>query len=86
VRARIIWASRPALLVPVLAVLRVNGLPFVFVAEERNGQLVAAQQPVRLGQLVGDQFTVLDGLQPGMRIIVSGVQRLGDGSPVNPQT
>jgi RND family efflux transporter MFP subunit len=85
VRARITWATRPGLVVPVLAVLRLNGQPFVFVAEEQQGQLVARQRAVRLGPIAGDRYTVVEGLAPGDRVVVSGVQRLGDGAPIQTQ-
>jgi RND family efflux transporter MFP subunit len=85
VRARITWATRPGLVVPVLAVLRLNGQPFVFVAEEQQGQLVARQRAVRLGPITGDRYTVVEGLAPGDRVVVSGVQRLGDGAPIQAQ-
>ncbi len=82
VRARLVWATRPGLLVPVLAVLRLNGQPFVFVAEDDGGRLVARQRPVTLGAITGDAYVVEAGLEPGQRVVVSGVQRLGDGAPI----
>jgi RND family efflux transporter MFP subunit len=82
VRARLVWATKPGLLVPVLAVLRLNGQPFVFVAEDTNGRLVARQRPVTLGPISGDAYSVVAGLEAGQRVIVSGVQRLGDGVPI----
>jgi RND family efflux transporter MFP subunit len=82
VRARLVWATKPGLLVPVLAVLRLNGQPFVFVAEDTNGRLVARQRPVTLGPISCDAYSVFAGLEAGQRVIVSGVQRLGDGVPI----
>jgi multidrug efflux pump subunit AcrA (membrane-fusion protein) len=82
VRTRVIWASRPGLTVPVLAVTRVSGQSFVFVAEQQDSRLVARQRPVKLGPIVGDSYAVLEGLKAGDRVIVSGVQKLGDGAPV----
>lgn len=82
VRARLVWATRPGLLVPVLAVLRLNGQPFVFVAEDDGGRLVARQRPVTLGAITGDAYAVEAGLEPGQRVVISGVQRLGDGAPI----
>lgn len=82
VRARLVWATTPGLLIPVLAVLRLNGQPFVFVAEDVDGRLVARQRPVTLGPIAGDAYTVVAGLEAGQRVVVSGVQRLGDGVPI----
>ena len=84
VRAQVVWSSDPALTIPVLAVTRVNGQYFLFVAEEQDGALVAQQRLVRLGPLVGNQYVVLDGLTPGDRVVTAGVQRLGDGMPIAP--
>ena len=32
--------------------------------------------------MVGNDYVVLDGLKPGEKLIVSGVQKIGDGAPV----
>jgi RND family efflux transporter MFP subunit len=85
VRARVIWSTRQGLTVPVLAVTRISGQAFVFVAEPQGNQQVARQRPVRLGPIVGESYTVLDGLKAGERVVVSGVQKLGDGAPIAAQ-
>ncbi len=41
VRARIVWRTAPGLVIPVTAVVRINGQYFVFVAEQAGGKLVA---------------------------------------------
>jgi hypothetical protein len=41
---------------------------------------------VRLGDLVGHDYLVLSGLERGDRLIVSGVQKVGDGAPVAPES
>jgi multidrug efflux pump subunit AcrA (membrane-fusion protein) len=71
--------------VPVLAVSRLSGQYFAFVAEEDKGALVARQRPLKLGEIVGNDYVVLDGIKPGDRVIVSGTQFLLDGAPVTPQ-
>jgi RND family efflux transporter MFP subunit len=85
VRARVVWGSEERLVVPVLAVSRLGGQYFVFMAEESDGALVARQKPVRLGEIVGNDYVVQGGVAPGDRLIVSGTQRLADGVPVQPQ-
>lgn len=82
VRGQIVWDSAPGLTVPVLAVQRISGQFFAFVAEDANGGLVARQRPVTLGQLVGDEYTVLGGLSAGDRLVLAGTQKIGDGMPV----
>ncbi len=84
VRARIIWSNDPALTVPIVAVTRLAGQYFVFVAEEGKDGVVARQTPVTLGDVQGDSYIVRSGLDAGARVIVSNVQKLGDGARVNP--
>ena len=86
VRARVVWGTREGPVVPVLAVSRVGGQYFAFVAEEEQGALVARQRPVQVGEIVGNDYVVLSGIRPGDRVIVSGTQFLRDGAPVSPQT
>jgi len=90
VRAHVIWNTDPGLTVPVTAAVRVNGAYFVFVAETAEGRganapgLVAHQRAVTLGPIVGNDYVVKGGLKPGERLIVSGIQKIGDGAPVQP--
>jgi RND family efflux transporter MFP subunit len=83
VRVRMVWAEAPGLTVPVVAVSRVNGQYFVFVAEGAEGaRSVARQRAVDLGGVVGNDYVVKSGLKPGEKLIVAGVQKIGDGAPV----
>jgi RND family efflux transporter MFP subunit len=87
VRARIVWKTSEGLVVPVTAAVRINGQYFAFVAEDGTGPdgkpaLVAKQRPMRVGPITGDNYSVLDGLKPGDRIVVSGGQKLADGAPI----
>ena len=84
VRARLIWSNDPALVVPVVSVNRIAGQHFVFVAEPANGGFVARQKPITVGNVVGDNYVVLRGLMAGDRVVVSNVQKIGDGAPVKP--
>jgi len=85
IRARVVWGNHEGPVVPVLAVSRLGGQYFAFVAEEQGGKLIARQKPLRLGDMVGNDYVVLDGVKPGDRVIVSGTQFLVDGAPVIPQ-
>src|SRR5262249_53275915 len=60
VRARIVWKTLEALVVPVTAVLRINGQFFAFVAEEAGGKLVAKQRPISVGPIAGQNYPILD--------------------------
>jgi len=84
VRARIVWSNEPTLSVPIVAVSRLAGQHFVFVAEQSDKGVVARQKPVTVGEVSGDDYVVRGGLTAGERVIVSNVQKLGDGAPVKP--
>jgi RND family efflux transporter MFP subunit len=84
VRVRIVWKSASGLVVPVLSVLRINGQPFVFVAERDSGRLVARQRPIEVGDIIGNDYRVVSGLKPDEQVVVSGVQRLANGAPIRP--
>lgn len=86
IRARLVWGTHEGPVVPVLAVSRISGRYFAFVAEEDKGALVARQKALRLGEIVGGDYLVLEGIKPGDRLIVSGTQFLMDGAPVTPET
>jgi membrane fusion protein (multidrug efflux system) len=34
--------------------------------------------------MIGSDYVVLDGVSEGDRLIVSGIQKIGDGAPVQP--
>ena len=86
IRARVIWGSHDRPVVPVVAVSRIGGLYFVFVAEsDQKGGYVVHQKPLQLGQILGNDYVVLDGIKPGDKVVVSGTQFLIDGTPVVPQ-
>jgi RND family efflux transporter MFP subunit len=82
VRARLIWQRTQKLVVPVVAVQRINGQYFVFVAEQQQGALVARQKPVSLGPIQGNNYVVLSGLESSQRVVVGGTQKLVDGAPI----
>jgi len=95
VRARAIWERKPGVLIPVASVSRIGGQSFVFIAqkgepspgEDPQGavpQTIAKQKPVTLGDIQGQEYQVLKGLNVGDRIVVEGVLKLSDGTPINP--
>lgn len=84
VRARVVWTTAPGLTVPVTAVTRVNAQYFAFVAEKSAQGMAAKQKPVQLGEIVGNDYVVQSGLQPGEQLIVGGLQKIRDGAPVMP--
>ncbi len=84
VKAQVIWSTSPAPTVPVLAVAHIGGLTFVYVAEQKGNGYVAHQVPVQLGDTVGNSYAVNSGLKVGDKVILSSIQFLMDGMPVQP--
>lgn len=86
IRARVVWGTHNNPEVPILAVSRLAGQYFAFIAEPQNGgSYIARQKPLKIGQTVGNDYEVQDGIKPGDKVIVSGTQFLLDGMPVIPQ-
>ena len=84
VRAHVVWTTEPGLTVPVTAVTRINGQFFAFVAEPGDGGSDSSRTSARsqLGPVVGNDYVVLSGLKAGEQLIVAGIQKIGDGAPV----
>jgi len=82
VRARVVWSTAPGLTIPVTAVTRINAQFFAFVAEKNDQGMVAKLKPVQLGEIIGNDYVLQSGLQVGEQLIVSGLQKIRDGSPV----
>ena len=82
IHARIVWGTQQRTVVPILAVSRLGGQYFAFVAEQQDGKTVAHQKPLQVGDMTGNNYVVLEGIKPGDKIIVSGTQFLIDGAPV----
>lgn len=87
VRARVVFGTHLSPQVPILAVSRLAGQYFAFVAEpQTGGSFVARQKALKIGQTVGNDYEVQEGIKPGDKVIVSGTQFLVDGAPVIPQS
>src|SRR3954452_2244745 len=87
IRARLVWGTHQNPEVPILAVTRLAGQYFAFVAEPQNGgAFLAKQKPLTIGETVGNNYEVRAGIKPGDKVIVSGTQFLLDGAPVVPMS
>ncbi len=85
IKARVIWSTKPMVVVPVLAVTRLGGQTFVYVTKKQaNGQIIAAEVPVTLGDTVGNTYSITSGLRAGDQVVVSSTQFLVNGMPVSP--
>jgi len=87
VRARVIWNQRPGVLVPTFAVSRIAGETFVYVAQTKKSpqgttETIATQKRVKLGSITANNYQVLSGLEPGDRIVVSGILNLKNGDRI----
>jgi membrane fusion protein (multidrug efflux system) len=71
-----------ALLVPQRAVQELQGTFQVAVVSPDNK---VAMRIVKAGPRVGSSWVIEDGLKPGERVIVEGLQKVRDGATVNPR-
>lgn len=78
-RAWIDAGSREGIKIPERAISELQGQAFVWVVDADQK---VSQRPVRLGDTVGSEVAVTEGLSPGERIILEGVQKVHDGSRV----
>ena len=73
--------SAIAFTVPVSAVVGDFKLdPQVWTVDEAS--MTVSPQPVKVGRLVGDGIEVLEGLEPGARVVTAGTAFLVEGMPV----
>jgi membrane fusion protein, multidrug efflux system len=80
VRVILRGATRPnAVTVPQRAVLEGPQGKFVYVVNDKSQ---AEPRPVQAGEWSGDAWVITAGLNPGERVIVDGVMKLGPGAPV----
>jgi membrane fusion protein (multidrug efflux system) len=70
-----------AILVPQRAIQEVQGAKTVLVVGADN---MVALRTITPAEAVGDLLIVRDGVKPGERVIVDGIQKARPGSPVNP--
>ena len=84
VNARITWSTSRTATIPILAVTRIGGQSFVYVAAAQGSGYAAHQVSVTLGEPIGNVYPVIAGLNTGDRVILSGIQFLQEGIPVQP--
>jgi RND family efflux transporter MFP subunit len=83
VRTQIVWRNVQGIRIPITAVVRVSGQYFAYTAESGpNNSLVARQKPIEVGEVLENDYVLKGGLKPGDKLIVSGIQKIGDGAPV----
>ena len=83
-RIRAVVANRDnALLVPQRAIQEMQGAKTVMIVDASNK---VAVRTVTVGEKSDDYIVILEGLNPGERVIVEGMQKVRPGSEVNPTT
>ncbi len=84
IQSRIIWNLDRGILIPTSSIFRIGGQAFVFTAEENPDTegLVAKQKAIKLGDIQGNSYQVLEGLENGDRILTAGILQVRDGSPI----
>lgn len=80
-------ATETVLLIPSTAILYAPYGNSVYVVVEETGgdgsvQLVAKQKFIRIGRARGDFVSILEGLEPGDRIVSAGAFKLRNGAPI----
>ncbi|HXN98276.1 MAG TPA: efflux RND transporter periplasmic adaptor subunit [Candidatus Acidoferrales bacterium] len=74
--------QKDALLVPQRAVTELQGSYQVAVVDSENKVSI---RTVTVGDRVGSQWIIADGLKPGERVVAEGVQKVRPGAQVNPK-
>ena len=69
-----------ALLVPQAAVIEVQSMYQVVVVTPENKAMF---RPVKVGERVGTDWIIAEGLEPGERVIVQGFMKVREGTPVS---
>jgi len=74
--------NQNALLVPQAAVIEVQSIYQVIVVSPDNK---ATFRPVKVGDRVGPDWIITEGLKPGERVVVEGIQRIQQAAATAPQ-
>jgi membrane fusion protein (multidrug efflux system) len=72
--------SKNALLIPQPAVIEVQSM-YQVVVIGADGK--ANFRPIKVGERVGPDWVVTEGLNPGDRVVVEGFMKVQQGMPVN---
>jgi len=76
--------TRPnSILVPERGIAELQGKNFVWVVGADNK---TTQRPVKVGESLGGDVLILEGLKSGERIVVEGIQKVREDAPVQPMT
>jgi RND family efflux transporter MFP subunit len=83
-RIKVDVGVRPdSILVPERAVTELQGKNFAWVI---GADKQASQRAVKVGETFGESVLIVEGLKAGERIITEGLQKVREGTPVEPKT
>jgi len=77
-----IQVQKDALLVPQRAILDLQGAQEIAVVDADNKVTI---RPVTVGDTVGNMWIVREGVKPGERVVVEGLQKVRTGTIVDPE-
>ncbi|WP_200769483.1 efflux RND transporter periplasmic adaptor subunit [Fontimonas thermophila] len=81
-RVRLVLGHKAdAIVIPEQAIFPRGERQFVYVVDDGSARL----REIRVGLRIPGEAEVLDGLRAGERLIIAGLQRLSDGTPVHEQ-
>ncbi len=87
VNARVLAATEKGVcIIPTTAVLLGSQGPYVYAVQSKDGRDAARMRRVTLGPGDDTRTVVAEGLSPGERVVVEGLDQLGDGTPVEVQS
>ena len=79
-RVEINFGSKDNVVVPDVAIIKQPGTNARFVYTVENG--IANRRELQLGRLIGNQYEIISGIEPGAQVVVAGQSRLLDKTPV----
>ena len=83
-RIKVDTGVRPdSILVPERAVTELQGKNFVWVIGSDNK---ATQRAVKVGETIGENVQIIEGIKSGERIVTEGLQKVREGAVVQPMT
>ncbi|NLM96462.1 MAG: efflux RND transporter periplasmic adaptor subunit [Halanaerobiaceae bacterium] len=71
-------SKKEALVIPISAVLDLESNPFVYIIEENR----AVRTAVETGIISGDYIEIVNGVEPGQKVVIKGQDYLDDKMPV----
>ncbi|RFS23885.1 efflux RND transporter periplasmic adaptor subunit [Chitinophaga silvatica] len=72
------YTAKNAIVIPVSVIQYTSGKPYVLVAQQDKGKMVAQRKTIEMGRTYNDKAEIRGGLQAGDQIITAGFQGLND--------